>query len=153
MATSSEVWGLTPRKCFAKEDKNVWKWSEKHKLFWSHSFAFAFRILASEIFFFFYFFYIWKDLWWLHSVKKLWMIRKSQISLVALLYFYFRILPSKIVNLDVFLPIEKFRVASFWKGLALITRKYIVEQGRRVSNFSEIFKSLWSHSFFFDLEL
>ena len=51
-ATSSEACALTPRKCFAEEGKNVRKLLEKHKLFWSHFFAFAFRILASEIVFF-----------------------------------------------------------------------------------------------------
>ena len=49
------------------------------------------------------------------------------------------------------LPIEKFPVTSFCKSHALIPRKYMVEQGTRVSNWSEILKSLWSHSFFFDL--
>ena len=67
------------------------------------------------------------------------------------LYFYFRILPSKIVNHDVFLPIEEFPVASFCKSPALIPRKYMVEQGIRVSNWLEIFKSLCWHSSFFDL--
>ena len=72
--------------------------------------------------------------------------------MVALLYFYFRILPSNIVNHDVFLLIEEFPVASFCKSRALIPRKHRVEQGIRVSSWSEIFKSLWSHSSFFDLE-
>ena len=40
------------------------------------------------------------------------MIRKSEISLVALVYFYFRILPAKLVR-NVFLPIEEFQVARF----------------------------------------
>ena len=72
--------------------------------------------------------------------------------MVALLYFYFRILPSNIVNHDVFLLIGEFPVASFCKSRALIPRKYMAEQSIRVSNWSEIFKSLWSHSSFFDLE-
>ena len=72
--------------------------------------------------------------------------------MVALLYFYFRILPSKIVNHDVFLPIEEFPVASFCKCRTLIPGNYMVEQGIRLSNWSEIFKSLRLHSSFFDLE-
>ena len=48
---------------------------------------------------------------------------------------------------------EEFTVASFYKSRALIPRKYMVEQGVMVSNWSEIFKSLWSHSSFIDLEL
>ena len=39
-------------------------------------------------------------------------------------YIYFKFLPSKSVNLDVFLPIKEFSVAR-----ALIPRKYMVEQG------------------------
>ena len=62
------------------------------------------------------------------------MFRKSKISLVALLYFYFRTLPSKIVNHDVFLPVEEFSVASFCKNCALIPRKYMIEKSIRVSN-------------------
>ena len=53
---------------------------------------------------------------------------------VALLCFYFRILPSKIVNHEVLLPIEEFRVANFGKSRAIIPRKYMVEQGIRVLN-------------------
>ena len=53
---------------------------------------------------------------------------------VALLCFYFRILPSKIVNHEVLLPIEEFPVANFCKSRALIPRKYMVEQGIRVLN-------------------
>ena len=53
---------------------------------------------------------------------------------VALLCFYFRILPSKIVNHEVFLPIEEFPVANFCKSRALIPRKYMVEQGIRILN-------------------
>ena len=53
---------------------------------------------------------------------------------VALLCFYFRNLPSKIVNHEVPLPIEEFPVANFCKSCALIPRKYIVEQGLRVLN-------------------
>ena len=79
------------------------------------------------------------------------MIRKSQIYLVALLYFHFRILPSKVVNHEVFLPIEEFPGTSFCKCCALTPRKYLVEQGIRVSISSEIFRSLWAHCFFFDL--
>ena len=71
--------------------------------------------------------------------------------MVALLYFYFRILPSKIVKHEAFLPIEEFPMPSFCKSCALIPGNYMVEQGIRVSNWSEIFKFLWSHSFFFDL--
>ena len=51
---------------------------------------------------------------------------------VALLCFYFRILPSKIVNHEVFLPIEEFPVANFCKSRALIPRKYMVDQGIKV---------------------
>ena len=53
---------------------------------------------------------------------------------VALLCFYFRILPSKIVNHEVLLPIEEFPVANFCKSRAIIPRKYMVEQGIRVLN-------------------
>ena len=53
---------------------------------------------------------------------------------VALLCFYFRILPSKIVNHEVFLPIEGFPEARFCESRALIPRKYMVEQGIRVLN-------------------
>ena len=53
---------------------------------------------------------------------------------VALLCFYFRILPSKIVNHEVLLPIEEFQVSNFCKSCALIPRKYMVEQGQRVLN-------------------
>ena len=52
----------------------------------------------------------------------------------ALLCFYFRSLPSKIVNHEVFLPIEEFPVANFCKSRALIPRKYMVEQGIRILN-------------------
>ena len=47
---------------------------------------------------------------------------------VALLCFYFTILPSKIVNHKVFLPIEELPVANFCKSRAVIPRKYMVEQ-------------------------
>ena len=40
---------------------------------------------------------------------------------------------------------------SFCKGRTLIPRKYMAEEGLRVSNLSEIFESLWSHSSFFGL--
>ena len=73
--------------------------------------------------------------------------------MAALLYIYFRILPSKNITLAFSLPIEEFLVASFSKNCALITRKYMVKHGISFSNWSEIFKSLWSHSSFFDLEL
>ena len=53
---------------------------------------------------------------------------------VALLCFYFRILPSKIVNHEVFYPIEEFPVANFCRSRALIPRKYMVEQGIRLLN-------------------
>ena len=53
---------------------------------------------------------------------------------VALLCFYFRILPSKIVNREVFLSIEEFPVANFCKSRALISRKYMVEQVIKVLN-------------------
>ena len=135
------------------------KWPEKHKLYWSHFFFSSFGILELEMINF-RLFYIWKYLWWLLSVKsvrtlteniwpnKLWdkvwevwtrygsfkKIRKSQISLVAFPYFYFRILPSKVVDLDVFLPIEDIPVASFCKSSAFICRKYMTEQFIRVSN-------------------
>ena len=49
-------------------------------------------------------------------------------------YVFFRILHSKIVNYEVFLPIEEFPVANFCKIRALIPRKYMVEQGIRVLN-------------------
>ena len=151
MATSSEACVLTPRKCFAEEDKSVGKWSEKNKLFRSHSFVFAFRLLASEIIIFWLFciserifggyfqwkacallqkIYGWTGYIWEQGIYEQGIygscktIRKSYISLVALLYFYFKFLPSKIVNLDVFLPIKEFSVAR-----ALIPRKYMVEQG------------------------
>ena len=42
-------------------------------------------------------------------------------------------------------------MASFCKSRALIPRKYVAEQSIKVSNWSEIFKSLWSQSSFFDL--
>ena len=58
VAIFSDACALTPRKCFAEERKNVRKWSEKHKLFWSHSFVFAFKILASEIIIFWLFLYL-----------------------------------------------------------------------------------------------
>ena len=74
--------------------------------------------------------------------------QKSWIFLVAFLYFYFRIIPSKIANHEVFLPIEELSVARFCKSRALSTRKYMVEQGIRVSHWSEIFKSIWLHSIF-----
>ena len=51
---------------------------------------------------------------------------------VALPCFYFRIVPSKIVNHEVFLTIEEFPVANFCKSCALIPRKYMVEQGIKV---------------------
>ena len=79
------------------------------------------------------------------------MIRKSLIYLVALLYFKFRIQPPKIVYHEVFLPIKEFLVDCFCKSSTLIPRKYMVEEGIRVSNSSEIFESLWSHSSFFGL--
>ena len=50
-----------------------------------------------------------------------------------------------------FLHIQEFPVDSFCKGRILTPRKYIVEKGIRVSSWSEIFKSIWSHSPFFDL--
>ena len=53
---------------------------------------------------------------------------------VALLYFYFRILPPKIVNHEVLLPIEEFPLANFGKSRAVIPRKYMVEQGIRILN-------------------
>ena len=53
---------------------------------------------------------------------------------VAPLCFYFRILPSKIVNHEGFLPIEEFPVANVCKSHALIPKKYMVEQGIRVFN-------------------
>ena len=46
---------------------------------------------------------------------------------------------------------EEFPVASFRKICTVIPRKYMVKQGIRVSNMSEILKSLWSHLFFFSL--
>ena len=52
----------------------------------------------------------------------------------ALLCFYFIILPSKIVNHEVFLPIEEFPVVNFCKSHTLIPSKYMVEQGIRVLN-------------------
>ena len=53
---------------------------------------------------------------------------------VALLYCYIKILPSKIVNHEAFLPIGEFPVANFCKSRALIPRKYMVEQGIRILN-------------------
>ena len=55
VGTSSEACSFTPKKCFPEEGKSVQKWSQKHKLFWSHSFVLAYRILASEIIIFCFF--------------------------------------------------------------------------------------------------
>ena len=62
------------------------------------------------------------------------MIRKSKIYLVALLYFHFRILPSKTINHEVFLPIGEFLIANSCKSRTFIPREYMVEQGIRFSN-------------------
>ena len=61
------------------------------------------------------------------------MIKQSQISLVALLYFYFRILLSRFANLDVFLSIEEFLMAIFCESRARIPRRFIVEQVIKIS--------------------
>ena len=42
---------------------------QKNKLFCSHSFVLAFRVPASEIIMF-WLFYVWRNLWWLLSVKS-----------------------------------------------------------------------------------
>ena len=68
------------------------------------------------------------------SIAVLKWSENQKFLLAALLCFYFRILPSKIVNLDIFLPIEEFSVASFCESCALIPRKYMVEQRIRVSD-------------------
>ena len=79
---------------------------------------------------------------WSENDKFLWLH-----SYIFILEFF----PQKLYTLT-FLPIEEFPVDSFCKSRALIPKKYMVEQGR-VSNWSEIFKSLWLHSSFFNLEV
>ena len=139
---------------------------QKNQLFWSHSFVLAYRILASEIIIFWLFLYLKESLVatfsencahtsrkylteqgmgvvkWSENHKFIWLH-----SYIFILKFY----PQKLQTMKLSLAIEEFLVTSFCKSRALIPRKYMVEQGIRVSNWSELFKSLWSHSFFFYL--
>ena len=150
MAISSEACVLTPRKCFAEKGKNVRKWLEK-RINFAALFVLAYIILASDIIIFWLFLYLKESLVAIFSKKCAHTSRKyltEQGIGVALLCFYFRILPSKIVNHEVFLPIEEFPVANFCKSRAVIPRKYMVDQGIKVFDWSEILKSLWSHSSF-----
>ena len=128
----------------------------------SHSFCICFRFLASQIIFFDFFisarvfvvYFWWKAYvqiqkifdWIRYQFGK--MIRKSGCNPM----FLFRILTSIIVNLELFLSMQNISVDSFCECRALIPRKYLTEQGTRVSHWSETFKYFWLHSSFFDLE-
>ena len=128
----------------------------------SHSFCVCFRFLASEIIFFDVFisarvfvgYFRWKAYVQLQKIfvwirYQFWkMIRKSGCNPM----FLFRILPSIIVNLEVFLSMQNISVDSFCECRGLIPRKYLTEQSIRVSHWSEVFKYFWLHSSFFDLE-
>ena len=128
----------------------------------SYSFCVCFRFLASEIIFFDFFisarvfvgYFRWKPYVQLQKIfgwirYQFWkMIRKSGCNPM----FLFRILPSIIVNLELFLSMQNISVDSFCECRALIPRKHLTEQGIRVSHCLEVFKYFWLHSSFFDLE-
>ena len=83
----------------------------RNKLFWSHTFVPTYRILASEIIFY-WLFYVWKILWWLLSLESVrtppeniwldWLGVEKSNFFGCIPIFYFRIIPLKIVNHEVF---------------------------------------------------
>ena len=102
----------SPWKCFAEESKiDRSKMNRRNKLFWSHTFAPTCRILASEIIFY-WLFYVWKILWWLLSLESVrtppeniwldWLGVEKSNFFGYIPIFYFRIIPLKIVNHEVF---------------------------------------------------
>ena len=56
------------------------------------------------------------------------------------------------VNFQSFLPLRNPLVASFNETRAPTSRKYVVEKGLAMSNWSKTFETFWSHSCVFALE-
>ena len=70
----------------------------------------------------------------------------------AILRFYFRIIASKILVFDVFLPLKERLVPIFSEMQALTPRKILNNEGINVSKYLGKYKLLWSYSSVFGLE-
>ena len=155
MAIFDKTRVLTSRKYVVVQGMNIPKSVQKYKFFW-HTPSFCFSIIASKMLIFETRLPLKEQLVaTLCSCSRYEpsrIIRITQIALVALLRFCFRIITSKMLILMFSVPIRESLVATVSETHAVTSLKDMVKQGNNISKVREKHKLLWPLSSVFALE-